>query len=76
MTNFNTLAEQAAEILGNDGMANLNLVSDACARVGLDRIETRDDRVRYLLTDGSAIVVQAHTAWDVEGDEPFSWDNE
>jgi hypothetical protein len=30
------------------------------------------DRIRYTFSDGSAIVV-AGDAWDIEGDEPFSW---
>ncbi len=33
---------------------------------------TSDDPIRYVFEDGSAIVA-AGAAWDIEGDEPFSW---
>lgn len=32
--------------------------------------------VRYEMPDGSAIVVDGGAAWDVEGEEPFSWESD
>jgi len=64
-------------VLGDDGMrweTNDGLTFDGlCAEAGAVRI--RDDArelTRYMFPDGSAIVVSPG-AWDIEGDEPFSW---
>jgi hypothetical protein len=41
-------------------------------RVSLSQGLTTDTLVRYLFADGSAIDA-SFSAWDIEGEEPFSW---
>ena len=72
-----TTAERIAKALGNDGECwesedgrDLDALADkAGADVTLDR---ERELKRYLFPDGSAIVAGVG-AWDIEGDEPFSW---
>lgn len=39
----------------------------------VSRAEQVYDRIRFTFADGSAIVVSGDAAWDIEGEEPFSW---
>ena len=71
-----TIAERIAGLLGDgtcweskDGRHFDQLCEDAGADVSLDR---ERELKGYLFPDGSAIVAGVG-AWDIEGDEPFSW---
>ena len=71
-----TIAERIAGLLGDgtcwegkDGRHFDQLCEDAGADVSLDR---ERELTRYEFPDGSAIVAGVG-AWDIEGDEPFSW---
>jgi hypothetical protein len=82
MTNAKTQAENVAETFGNDGQVwegpnGVNL-DDWCQLITGREPEWRDgyrtgDTYRHVFADGSAIVVSGD-AWDVEGEEPFSWE--
>ena len=73
-----TIAERIAGLLGDDGACWEGkdgrhfdqLCEDAGADVSLDR---ERELKRYLFPDGSAIVAGVG-AWDIEGEEPFSWE--
>jgi len=78
--NENTMADRVAALFDNDGQ-KFNIESGAVDLENLlvflgttVRSSTgfADDPVRYEFRDGSAIVI-AGGAWDVEGDEPYSW---
>jgi hypothetical protein len=71
-----TIAKRIAELLGDgtcweseDGRQFDDLCEDAGAHVSFDR---ERELTRYLFPDGSAIVAGVG-AWDIEGDQPFSW---
>ncbi len=73
-----TIAERIAGLLGDDGTCWEGkdgrhfdqLCEDAGADVSLDR---ERELKRYLFPDGSAIVAGVG-GWDIEGEEPFSWE--
>jgi len=73
-----TIAERVAEQLGNDGQqwktAQGVSFLDLIEKFYWNRQERDDVRelTRYEFADGSAIVAGVG-AWDVEGQEPFSW---
>jgi len=72
-----TTAEKIANRLGNDGLTwetedGIELVSLARSQGASIEREVNGYRVRYVFSDGSAIV-EAGPAWDVEGSKPFSW---
>jgi len=72
-----TIAKRIAGLLGDDGTCWEStdgrdfdeLCQDAGARLSFDR---ERELTRYEFPDGSAIVAGVG-AWDIEGDEPFSW---
>jgi len=70
-------AERIAKILGDDGTSwetdDGLTFDDLCAEAGAVRIrDSARELTRYEFPDGSAIVAGVG-AWDIEGDEPFSW---
>jgi hypothetical protein len=74
-----TLAEQVADAMGNDGQrfesADGRDLSEVCEQYGAtaEYGELRTATLtRYVFADGSAIVATPD-AWDLEGGEPFSW---
>ena len=86
-----TTAQKVAEIMGGDGqefkMPDGRELDEICRDNGADAergggqvVEGRDAPIdpqwtRYVFADGSAIV-DCDTAWDVEGDTPWSWEGE
>lgn len=70
-----TTAEKIAAMLGDDGErweADGKTLDDLCGEHGAT-VSCKDDLMRYLFPDGSAIVA-GQSGWDVEGEEPFSWE--
>ena len=74
---MNAIAERIAEQLGNDGMQWKT--ADGVSFVDLiekySHLHERDnvrELTRHVFADDSAIVAGV-AAWDVEGQEPFSW---
>lgn len=71
-------AEKVAKLLGDDGQRfeteNGDSLDYICAQVPGTRKAYDEERelTRYEFPDGSAIVAGVG-AWDIEGDEPFSW---
>ena len=73
-----TTAERIAKILGDDGTSwetdDGLTFDDLCAEAGAVRIrDSARELTRYEFPDGSAIVAGVG-AWDIEGEEPFSWE--
>ena len=72
-------AETVAARMGHDGMSFENgqgeTWAEVCETFGgiVEGDDTDPDFWRYEFTDGSAIAGNAG-GWDVEGDEPFSWE--
>jgi hypothetical protein len=73
-----TTAERIAKLLGDDGTCweaeDGRHLDDLCAEA--DATITHDDErklTRCLFPDGSAIVAGVG-CWDIEGEEPFSWE--
>lgn len=71
-----TQAEKIAERFGGDGtrwVSKDGISLLAYLQPLADCIESQDDLTRFVLLDGSAIVVGA-SGWDIEGTAPFSWE--
>ncbi len=72
-----TKAQNIAKCFGNDGQnfrfGNSHLEDICDLNSETVQHDTERELTRYVFPDGSAIVVGVG-AWDVEGDEPFSWE--
>lgn len=73
-----TKAERVSALFGDDGQCwttDYGMSLDKMAACMGGKLNQRPDgHYRYTFPDDSAIVIHGE-GWDIEGDEPFSWEN-